>query len=68
MPVPDNATKLCPLCGELMGINRGVCPNPDCTYQSTWFKIRLYFGCAGAIFAFILLLIMAWMALNAPQP
>ena len=32
-----------------MGINRGVCPNPDCDYQSTWFMIRLYFGCAGAL-------------------
>lgn len=50
-----------------MGANRGVCPNLDCDYQSTWFKIRLYFGCAGVTFAFILLAIMAWMAITAPN-
>jgi len=48
-----------------MGINRGVCPNPDCDYQSTWFMIRLYFGCAGALVALIGLLIMTWMAYQA---
>jgi hypothetical protein len=48
-----------------MGSNRGVCPNLDCDYQSTWFMIRLYLGCAGAIFAFIVIAIMAWMAMQA---
>jgi len=59
--------KICPECGQSMGANRGVCPNPDCTYQSTWFKIRFYFGCAGAIVFSILIAIMTWMALNPPE-
>lgn len=63
MTSPAPATKTCPECGQPMGANRGVCPNPDCTYASTWFKIRLYFGCAGALFAFIVIAIMTWMAL-----
>ena len=58
-------TKDCPHCGKPMGVNRGVCPNPDCDYQSTWFRIRFYFGCAGAIFAFLIIAIMAWMAMQA---
>ena len=65
MPTPADLTKNCPECGQPMGVNRGVCPNPDCTYQSTWFKVRLYFGCAGALFAFIVIAIMAWMAMQA---
>lgn len=49
-----------------MGINRGVCP--ECGYQSTWFKIRFYTGCAGVIFALITITAMLIMALFGPQP
>lgn len=65
MTTPSKHSKDCPKCGQSMGINRGVCPNPDCDYQSTWFMIRLYFGCAGALVALIGLLIMTWMAYQA---
>ena len=44
-----------------MPANRGVCP--ECGHQSTWFKFRLYFGCAGALFAFIVIMIMAYQAI-----
>lgn len=48
-----------------MGINRGVCP--ECGYQTPWFKFRFYTGCAGAIFAFIVISMMLIMALFGPQ-
>ncbi len=46
-----------------MGINRGVCP--ECGHQTTWFKFRLWVGCAGAIFAAIVITMMTIMALSA---
>lgn len=67
MTTPAIITKDCPHCGQPMGVNRGVCPNPDCDYQSTWFKVRLYFGCAGAIFAILTIAIMTWMALKGQR-
>jgi len=45
-----------------MGINRGVCA--ECGHQTTWFKIRLTVGCAGALFAFIIISIMLYKALT----
>ncbi len=54
-------TKPCPACNEPMGINRGVCP--ECGHQTTWFKFRLYLGCAGALFAAIIIGLMMLSAL-----
>lgn len=67
MSSPASPTKPCPECGKPMPANRGVCPNPDCTYASTWFKVRLYLGCAGVLIGLVLIAIMAWMAMHAPE-
>jgi len=58
----NDRTKPCPACDKPMGINRGVCA--ECGYQTTWFKIRLTVGCAGALFAFIIISIMLYKALT----
>ncbi len=64
-PKSLEVSKICPHCGLSMPANRGVCPNPDCDYVSSWFKVRFLFGCAGAIFAAIVIAIMTWMAITA---
>ena len=60
-----NRTKPCPACEKEIPANRGVCP--ECGHQSTWFKMRLYLGCLGVLFGFIVTALMAIMAIMGAE-
>lgn len=49
MSRPAPATRICGACGKEIGANRGVCP--ECGHATTWFQLKLFIGCASAIFA-----------------
>lgn len=66
MSTPPPDSRPCPNCGEALHRGRGVCP--ACGHMSTWFKVRLYGGCAGILLALLAIGLFLLQRLYFPGP
>lgn len=63
-PAAPPRTRKCQACGKDMPAARSVCP--ECGHMSTWFKLRVFVGCASLTLGGLAILISLALALWGP--